>query len=125
MKKSLINYLCEQPLMKVLRSFVLVSQPRYIRELAAQHSLSPAGVADIIGRLKKTGVLRQKKEKNRLCYFLDVSVEEMLCLRALFSQDQVYRLEKRACRFRGRAGQRFKWMAQASEVAQAIKEARR
>ena len=87
---SIIFFLAEKPVFKIIRGLLTSSAPRHLRDLASQYNLSPAGVSDILGRLKSAGVLAEKRRGNRKYFRLRISDSERECLSDFFS---VYELE--------------------------------
>jgi DNA-binding MarR family transcriptional regulator len=117
MAHSLLQYLADQPLMTIVRALLHSSDPRHLRDLANQHSISPAGVSDILRRLKQLGVLKEYKRGNRRCVALDISDHERSILTNLFSAYQVAALERRAKTFSRRALKKFIWIDEARSYA--------
>lgn len=110
MEEPIVRYISDLPLMKVLRAFVVRPKPRHLRELATVCGLSPGGVSDILRRLSDLGVLEATKHGNRKCYSLNISPQELGCLRRLFALDQESRLKERAERFSQNAAEKLAWM---------------
>ena len=121
MSHSIITYLVDQPFMMVLRGLLLSSTPRHLRDLSAQYSISPAGVSDILRRLKNQGVLKELRVKNKKCYLLDLPEDEKACLRELFLISQKTQIEQRAIRFSRGALAKFTWMDQARDYSRQVK----
>jgi len=99
--------------MKLIRGLILSSEPRHLRDLAAQNSLSPAGVSDMLRRLSKAGVLIESWRSNRRCFSLELSASERACLELFFRNYNNSLLERRSRRFSRLARKRFEWMDEA------------
>jgi hypothetical protein len=112
MDNSLIKYLTDQPFMTVVRGLMCSSQPRHIRDLATRYRLSPAGVSDIIRRLKILGVLKESAHKNRKCFSLILSDAERRCLKMWLTCYDDLILKQRAIRFSRGAKEKLAWMDQ-------------
>lgn len=125
MKSSLIEYVAAQPLMRVIKSLLETTQPRHIRDLASQHALSPAGVSDIVRRLKAAGALKERRIGNRRCVSLNICSEEMECMRLFFTVLENTLLEKRAKTFSRTAAKKLEWMEEASEFYRDLKRGAR
>ena len=67
MPGSVIHHLGSQPMMQILRGLMLSPGQRHLRDLAGQYFFSPSGVSDILRRLKKAGLLSEKRAENRRC----------------------------------------------------------
>ena len=124
MDHSLVKYLGSQPVMKVLRGLLLAPGPRHIRDLASQYSYSPAGVSDILRRLKKVGALKEVRRGNRRCFALNVPPRDLACLKDFFHAFERALLEERAARFSRVAAKRLQWMDQAYEFYRDVKRSR-
>jgi len=110
MSEALLNYLGDQPLMRVLRAFISSNKPRYLREIVSLYNLSPGGVSDILRRLSKIGVLHEIRQGNRKYYELKVEGQELQLLKDFFSLCEKKSLEQRAERFSKNAAEKLKWM---------------
>jgi len=107
--------------MKVIRGLLLGPEPRHIRDLAVQYSLSPAGVSDIIRRLIKVGVLTEVRRGNKRCFSLNLSEQEHECLKEYFLIFDNTLLEKRAKRFSRNAQAKLIWMDEAYPFYRGVK----
>jgi len=123
MSDSLLQYLGSQPMMQVVRGLLLNPEQRHLRDLASQYSLSPSGVSDILRRLKKAGVLTEKRIGNRRCVGLDLSSDEVDCLRHLFSIYENSILRQRSESFSRGATEKLEWMDQAYQFYRTLKRA--
>ncbi len=121
MDHSLIAYLGSQPIMKLIRGLFVSRSPRHLRELAAEYSLSPSGVSDVLRRLGRLKVLTETRVGNRRCFSLNLSASEQACLKVFFSTYEQQLLEKRAIRLSQNAEKKLEWMDQAHEFYRAIK----
>ena len=110
MQRSLIKLLGDQAVMRVIGSLVKSSKPLHTRSLSARNSLSPAGVSDIIRRLKQAGLLKQSKRKNAKCFTLDIKRAEIECLKSFFAAYQIACLEARAAVLSRTALAKLSWM---------------
>ena len=118
-----MDYVGEQPLMRVLAAFLKTSRPRYLRELVVCCRLSPGGVADILRRLHSLGILEQSKFRNRKYYSLQVDNEERAALNELFSLVERLHLQERAKIFSKTARSKLAWMDEASAFFSKVKKA--
>lgn len=121
MTQSIIKYIGSQPLMKVIRSLLLSSKPRHLRDLASSHNLSPAGVSDIIQRLDKLGVLSEVRKGNRRAFNLKLTEIERECLKKFFGVFQNCILEERAIMLSRNAAKKLKWMDEAHKFYRGVK----
>ena len=64
-------------------------------------------------RLKKLGVLQEKKFGNKRQFSLYITPQENECLRLLFQVSKKNDLEKRALRFSKHAAKKLAWMDEA------------
>ena len=110
MSGSLIKMLGDQPVMKLVRGLIDSNEPRHLRELASQYSLSPSGVSDILRRLSALGVLEETKVKNRRCFSLSLPGEEVEVLRQFFRIYEGRIVQERASRFSKGAYERLSAM---------------
>ena len=110
MQNSLISYLAKQPMLLIIRGLMTSQQPRHLRDLATQYKLSPAGVSDILRRLKETGFLKEEKQGNRRCVSLQMTEEERDCLTRLFSVYEMAAVRQRAAKFGKNAATKLKGM---------------
>lgn len=119
---SLIKSIGDQAFLSVVRGLLCSDQqPRHLRDLSNSFQLSPAGVSDILSRLKKLGVLIEFKKQNRIEYSLKLENQESLCLKQLFELYEETTLKQRAVRFSLRAKEKFEWIDQAFCDYQKIK----
>lgn len=98
MSSSLIAYLAEGLQFQILRGLLTSARPRHLRELAREYGASPAGVSDIISRLKKAKVLVEQRQGNRRLVSLRIAEEERKCLSDLFKLYELRRVRQRAQR---------------------------
>lgn len=123
MAESLAKHLGEQPLIAVLRALFLSVKPLHIRGLAAQTSLSPAGVWDIIRRLREWGVLVESARGNRRFFLLVPSARSTPGLAELFAASEQAFLRERAKILSRGAAKRFAWMEEALSYSRVLKRA--
>ena len=121
MKGSLIQLLGSQPLMQIIRSLYLSPEERHLRDLANQYSLSPGGVSDIVRRLKESGILTEKRIKNRRCFSLALSKDEFRCLEVFFSVYENTLIAERAEEFSRGAADKLQWMDEAFDYYRGLK----
>lgn len=121
MSLKLVPYLCSIPILKVIKSLAGSSRPRYLRDLAKEHDISPAGMADILRRLKEAGVLRETRSANKKYVSLKLSLEELEALGAIFKLSEYADLERRARRFSKGALNKLQSMDEALEFYRGVK----
>ncbi|NDC38394.1 MAG: hypothetical protein EBZ48_10125 [Proteobacteria bacterium] len=124
MPSALIHHLCDQPTLQIIRRLLLSPEQPHLRDLAKNSSLSPAGVSDILRRLKALGVLTEKRIGNRRCLGLNISAEERDCLSALFREYERASLQRRAARFSQTAAEKLQWMDQTYTFYSRLKSAK-
>jgi DNA-binding transcriptional ArsR family regulator len=98
MDSFLISYLAEGLPFEIVRGLVTSARPRHLRELAREYGASPAGVSDILARLKMAGVLDERREGNRRLFSLRIGDEDRECLMGLFKVYELQRVRRRAHR---------------------------
>ena len=98
MDSSLIAYLAEGLQFQILRGLLTSPRPRHLRELAREYGASPAGVSDIISRLKKAKALVEERQGNRRLFSLRIAEDERACLSELFKLYELRRVRQRADR---------------------------
>lgn len=98
MGTSLISHLAEGLTLQIVRGLLTSAEPRHLRDLARDYDASPAGVSDVVARLKKAGVLIETKRGNRRLFSLCVSDQERECLTSLFKVYESQRVRARAQR---------------------------
>jgi DNA-binding MarR family transcriptional regulator len=118
---SLVRLLSAQPFMQVVRGLLMSPAPRHLRDLAAQYGYSPAGVSDIVRRLKDAGVLTEKRTGNRLYLSLELSTEERESLMEFFTCADNSRLRERATRLGEHAADKLAWMDEAFQFHRSLK----
>jgi DNA-binding MarR family transcriptional regulator len=129
-EKSLILTLAKQSYFRVLRCLLQTRrlQPesqRHLRDIAESCELSVSGVSDVLRRLKKEGLLRISRKKNKKYFELCISHEERSCLENLFSLYERIFIRERAKQFSTHALQKFLWMDAAFEDAKRLREAKK
>lgn len=110
---SLVTFLGELPIFRVLRSLMVCTKPRHLREIARLSDLSPSGVLDILRRLKDLKVLAQSRSKNRICYQLNIKANENAWLTEFLTNYERALIASRATQFNRIARKRLKWMDEA------------
>jgi DNA-binding Lrp family transcriptional regulator len=98
MDSFLVYHLAEGLPFEIVRGLLTSSRPRHLRELARDYGASPAGVSDIVDRLKGAGVLAEHREGNRRLFSLRISDEDRECLTKLFKVYELQRVRHRAQR---------------------------
>jgi len=121
---SVISWLGSQPAIRIIRGLLLSPKPRHLRDLASQYELSPAGASDILRRLKKAGILKEQREGNRRCFYLNLSEEELAHLTSLFQVFERRLIEERAIKISRHAIDRLTWMDKAYKFYRGIKKLR-
>ncbi len=124
MALSIIELIGSQPLMRVIKGLFVSSQPRHLRSLAAQYSLSPAGVSDILRRLIDAGVITETWQGNRRCFALKLSPEERSSLEVFFKTLENTLLEKRSLRFSKNAAKKLTWIDESYSFYRGLKKSR-
>ncbi len=98
MQSFLISHLAEGLQLQILRGLLTSPRPRHLRELARDYNASPAGVSDVLDRLKKAAVLVEQRRGNRRLFSLRVGEQERECLHKLFREYELQRVRHRAKR---------------------------
>jgi hypothetical protein len=98
MVASLISYLAEGLQFQILRGLLSSPRPRHLRELAREYGASPAGVSDVIRRLRRATVLVEERQGNRRLVSLRIAEEERACLSEFFKLYELRRVQQRAHR---------------------------
>lgn len=118
---NLAQFLNSQPVFKILFGLLHSSEPLHLRGLSAQLKISASGVSDILRRLKKAGVLQEKRVQNKRCLSLKISDQEREALELLFTEAEAEWLKKRAKVFSKNAQEKLEWMDQAYRFYREIK----
>lgn len=121
---SIIQFLGNQPLMRVVRGLLHSPQPRHLRALAVDYSLSPSGLSDILRRLDEAGVLHESRSGNRRLFALKITAPEYKVLEDFFKQYEIAFIESRAPLFERRAVEKLAWMDEAYEFYRGVKKKR-
>lgn len=96
MDHLLVSYLAQDLTFKIVRGLFSGGAPRHLRELARDYAASPAGVADVIKRLKDAGVVVETRRGNRRLISLKMSERERESLARLFAVYESQRVRTRA-----------------------------
>jgi DNA-binding MarR family transcriptional regulator len=112
MKDSLIAHIFSEPIIRVVRGLALSPEPLHVREIATRYNLSPAGVSDILKRLKDLGAIKDQRIGNRRCIFLSLSAVDSDCLDQILRSYEENTIRQRAPRLSKRAADKLKWMDQ-------------
>ncbi len=112
----------DQPAMKLVRGLLVSKEPRHLRELATDYSLSPSGVSDILRRLGVLGVLEEAKIKNRRCFSISLPDDEAEVLSQFFRVYEARSLEERAGRLSKGAYERLSAMDEMFSFYATVKE---
>lgn len=104
MDSFLVSRLAEGLPFEIVRGLLTSEQPRHLRDLARDYGASPAGVSDVLARLKRAGVLVEQRVENRRVFSLCVSDEDRECLNRLFKVYELQRVRQRAQRANRRSG---------------------
>jgi DNA-binding IclR family transcriptional regulator len=110
MKNSLASYLGQQPLFKVLRGLRMHKAPIHLRGLAHRYELSPAGVTDILNRLRALGVLQESKRGNRRYFSLTLSADDQQFIDQFIALNEQQLISQRVERLQQRASEKLTWM---------------
>ena len=121
MPSSLILFLAEQPTFKIIRGLLACGRSRHLRDLASQYHLSPAGVSDIIRRLKSAGALREERKGNRRYFRLHLNAQEQRCFVNLLSLYEFELVRERAPRLGKGAAEKLAGMDVAYRFYRRIK----
>jgi DNA-binding GntR family transcriptional regulator len=98
MDHLLVSHLAQDLTFKIVRGLFSGGAPRHIRDLARDYAASPAGVADVINRLKDAGVVIETRTGNRRLISLKMSERERESLASLFAVYESQRVRTRAKR---------------------------
>ena len=98
MDHLLVSYLAQDLTFKIVRGLISDRAPRHLRDLARDYAASPAGVADVINRLKDAGVVIETRQGNRRLISLKMSDRERESLVSLFAVYESQRVRTRAKR---------------------------
>jgi DNA-binding GntR family transcriptional regulator len=98
MDHLLVSYLAQDLTFKIVRGLLSGGVPRHLRDLARAYAASPAGVADVINRLKDAGVVIETRQGNRRLISLKMSERERESLASLFAVYECQRVRTRARR---------------------------
>lgn len=96
MFNSLLLYLFDDLTLQIIRGLLIDPTPRHIRGLARDYSASPAGVSDIVRRLKAIGVVQERTDKNRRQLSVTVEDREKRVFLKLFAEYERHRVVRRA-----------------------------
>ena len=124
MEHLLVSYLAQDLTLKIVRGLFSAGVPRHLRDLARDYAASPAGVADVINRLKDAGVVAETKQGNRRLISLKMSEREREALASLFAvyESQLVRTRaKRINRQPDRIANKFKDMDEMYEFYRTAK----
>lgn len=109
-------------MMHLLRILSLSDRPRHLRDLADRCALSPAGVSDILRRLRQIGALKEKRLSNKRYFVLDMPPLELECLKRFFTDVDKSVLQARAKRYSRHAVKKLQWMDDAYKFYRDIKK---
>jgi DNA-binding GntR family transcriptional regulator len=98
MEHLLVSYLAQDLTFKIIRGLFSGGAPRHLRDLARDYAASPAGVADVIKRLKDAGVVVETRQGNRRLISLKISEREHESLASLFAVYEAHLVRTRAKR---------------------------
>lgn len=124
MRPSLATYLGQQPLFKVIRGLRMHKKPIHLRGLAHRYQLSPAGVADILNRLRALGLLKESSRGNRRCFSLRLSPDDQRFIDQFIALNEKQFIEQRVEQFQQRASEKFAWMDDAYVYFRQLRVAR-
>ena len=98
MEHLLVSYLAQDLTFKIVRGLLSGRAPRHLRDLARDYDASPAGVTDVINRLKDAGVVIETRQGNRRLISLKISEREHESLASLFAVYESQLVKTRARR---------------------------
>ena len=113
MNAPLASYLGQQPLLKVLRGLRMHKEPIHLRGLAHRYQLSPAGVTDILNRLRALGLLQETKRGNRRYFSLILSPDDQTFIDQFIALNEKQVISQRVGRLQCRASEKLIWMDEA------------
>ena len=125
MSSSLVSHIAQGLSLKVIRGLLTSSRPRHLRELARDYGASPAGLSDILDRLKNVGVLDETREGNRRLFSLRISEEDRECLMNLFKVYELQWVRERAARMNRRAEKMIAKLNDMDEMYSIYRKAKR
>lgn len=128
MEHRLISYLAQDLTFKIVRGLLSGGAPRHLRDLARDYAASPAGVADVLKRLRDADVVIETKQGNRRLISLKISERERESLASLFAVYESQRVQTRAKRINrhpDRIANKLKDMDEMYEFYRAAKQRRR
>lgn len=128
MEHLLVSYLAQDLTFKIVRGLFSGGAPRHLRDLARDYAASPAGVADVIKRLRDAGVVIETRQGNRRLINLKMSERERESLASLFAvyESQLVRTRaKRMNRHPDRIANKLKDMDEMYEFYRAAKQRHR
>ncbi|MCB0358100.1 MAG: helix-turn-helix transcriptional regulator [Bdellovibrionales bacterium] len=105
---ALSRFLMQQSWARVLRP--LTAHSRSVRELVDLTGMSPAGVTDVLRRLRESGVVTATPIGKELRYSLALDAEERSRLQAFVADEVDRRLHQRARLLSGRREEVVGWI---------------
>ena len=110
--------------MRVVRGLLNSPQPRHLRALSSEYSLSPSGVSDILRRLGDAGLTRESRRGNRRYFALKIDPPEREALEAFLKAYENVLIAKRVPLFEKRAAEKLAWMDEAYKFYRGVKKKR-
>lgn len=124
MSLSLTTYLAQQPFFKVLRGLRMHKEPIHLRGLASRYQLSPAGVTDILQRLRTLGILQESALGNRRYFSLTLMPDDRQFLDQFIALNEKHMISLRVERLQRRAAEKLTWMDEAFVYFRQVRAAR-
>lgn len=121
MEAHLTEHISSMPIFKILRYLTLSNEPVHLRKLSKKLLLSPAGVSDILNRLKESGVLKIHAKGNKKIINLIISADEKKYLNLFFEISQANDIKKRAEKLDVNAMNKFNWMDETYKFYKSLK----
>ena len=116
MANSFGEFLFSQSWVRIIRSLLLSSQGRSHRELVDLTELSPAGVQDVLRRLKEVKVVKQQPQGNRIIYSLVLEDQQIALLDELITYENNFLIKQRAKEYSRRYPETTGWIDETIET---------
>ncbi len=122
MKGSIFDYLANQAFFKVLRGLYLHRGSMHLRGLVRRYTLSPAGVADILQRLRNLGLIHESTVGNKRMVTLNLSSEDRSFIEMFIALHEKRSITRNITLYQHRAAEKLAWMDAAYTDMQTLKE---
>ncbi len=103
------NFLVSQNWMGVLKCLILFERSLSLREFVDYLEMSPAGVRDILRRLKEFNVIKEKREKNKCFYELHLNEVDKAFLKNVINKQSIQHIKQRVPEFSSRVSAAYSW----------------